>query len=140
MGGAVSMIGGAVVNAVAFTGSGYLFNKLGQDKKRSEEYKRHNLALEKVSREKLEYEKYRMKIAEELRDQGIALKDFKTLGEAMDQYRKVTGIELMSFKTYNSKYQGANDDGDESDNNEIIELVLVLGGVYTTILIFYRYY
>ena len=140
MGGAVSMIGGAVVNAVAFTGSGYLFNKLGQDKKRSEEYKRHNLALEKVSREKLEYEKYRMKIAEELRDQGIALKDFKTLGEAMDQYHKVTGIELMSFKTYNSKYQGANDDGDESDNNEIIELVLVLGGVYTTILIFYRYY
>ena len=140
MGGAVSMIGGAVVNAVAFTGSGYLFNKLGQDKKRSEEYKRHNLALEKVSREKLEYEKYRMKIAEELRDQGIALKDFKTLGQAMDQYHKVTGIELMSFKTYNSKYQGANDDGDESDNNEIIELVLVLGGVYTTILIFYRYY
>ena len=77
---------------------------------------------------------------EELRDQGIALKDFKTLGEAMDQYHKITGIELMSFKTYSSKYQGANDESEESDKNEIIELVFGLGGVYTTILIFYHYY
>ena len=136
----VAMVAGAVINAVAFSGSSYLFHKLSQkktDNKRSEEYKRHNLALEKMSREKFEYEKYRMKIADELRDQGIALKDFKTLGEAMDQYHKVTGIELMSFKTYSSNYGETND---ESDNNEIIELVLVLGGVYTTILIFYRYY
>ena len=127
----VAMIGGAIINAVAFTGSGYLFSKLGKKNDREKEYRRHNLEMESQSREKFEYEKYRMKIMDELRDQGIAAKDFKTLGDAMDQYYKVTGIRLNSFESYRD---------DDEDYDEIIELALILGGVYTTILIFYRYY
>ena len=47
------MIGGAVVNALAFTGSNYLFSTLSS----SEERKRHNLAMEK-----LQHDRFRLSI------------------------------------------------------------------------------
>jgi hypothetical protein len=52
------MVGGALVNAVAFTGSGYLFkalDKSGYEK----EMKRHNLAQEHLSNATAEWEEQR---------------------------------------------------------------------------------
>ena len=42
------MVGGALVNALAFTGSNYLFSSLSS----SEERKRHNLATEKLQHDR----------------------------------------------------------------------------------------
>ena len=40
------MIGGAVVNALAFTGGNYLFSMLGRSGEAEKERKRHNMAIE----------------------------------------------------------------------------------------------
>ena len=45
------MIGGALVNALAFTGSNFLFGQLSKDHVDAER-KRHDLALEKLARGK----------------------------------------------------------------------------------------
>ena len=44
------MIGGAVVNALAFTGGNYLFSLLGRSDEAEKERKRHDLAIEALQR------------------------------------------------------------------------------------------
>lgn len=128
------MIGlGAIANAFAFTGSNYLFRKLGSNDDRNVEYKRHNLELEKMQREQLDDRERREKIIDELRDQGIAISDFKDFDAVMRKYYEVSGKDLML--TYDVR-AGA----DDSDNDEMIGLILGLGGLYSAILIFYKYY
>jgi len=53
---AAMVIGGAVVNALAFSGSNYLFSKLSSD----EERKRHDKALEDLTKARDEYEQKRL--------------------------------------------------------------------------------
>ena len=43
------LIGGALANALAFTGSSYLFSRLSKDSI-EEERKRHNLAIEQLQK------------------------------------------------------------------------------------------
>jgi len=49
------MIGGAVVNALAFTGGNYLFSMLGKSNEAEKERKRHDLAIEELQRAESEY-------------------------------------------------------------------------------------
>ena len=49
------MIGGAVVNALAFTGGNYLFSLLGKSGDAEKERKRHDLAIEALQRAESEY-------------------------------------------------------------------------------------
>ena len=90
----VMMIGGAVVNALAFTGSNYLFSKLHTD----EERKRHDLAIEKLNRAEAAYERQRLGqldfINERLREQGHARKTFTNVDEAIKEYYLVTGKQI----------------------------------------------
>ena len=53
------MVGGALVNALAFTGSNFLFGQLSQDRVDAER-KRHDLALEKLARAKEDFEQRRV--------------------------------------------------------------------------------
>jgi len=86
----IAMMGlGAIVNAFAFTGSSYLFRKLDRSDDRIEEYKRHNLELEEMQREKLDDQEKREKIIDELRDQGIAIRDFKDFDAVMKNIFKL---------------------------------------------------
>ena len=48
------LIGGALVNALAFTGSSYLFHKLSADNINAES-KRHDLAIEKLQNTQVEW-------------------------------------------------------------------------------------
>ena len=50
------MIGGALVNALAFTGSSFLFSKLG-----SNDAQRHNAAMEKLSTDRDLWNQQRLK-------------------------------------------------------------------------------
>ena len=53
---AAMVIDGAVVNALAFSGSNYLFSNLSSDKERE----RHDKALEQLAKARDEYEKKRL--------------------------------------------------------------------------------
>ena len=48
------LIGGALVNALAFTGSNYLFHRLSADNIDAER-KRHDLAIEKLQKAQIEW-------------------------------------------------------------------------------------
>ena len=52
-------IGGAVVNPLAFSGTNFVFSRLGN--RGAEESKRHDLALEKLQRARDEWNRDRMK-------------------------------------------------------------------------------
>ena len=86
------MVSGALVNALAFSGSNFLFSSLGGGE---EERKRHDLALEELTAARNEWNKKREKrldyINEQLRLQGHAVRTFSDVDEAMREYNRVTG-------------------------------------------------
>ena len=88
------LLGGAAVNALAFSGSNYLFSMLrssGVD----EERKRHDKAVEQLQSAQAEWSKQRTErldwINEELRRQGHAVQTFRDVDAAMREYALVTG-------------------------------------------------
>ncbi|MEW8315988.1 MAG: hypothetical protein AB2658_13315 [Candidatus Thiodiazotropha endolucinida] len=88
------LVGGALVNALAFSGSNYLFSMLkssGVDQER----KRHDKAVEQLQAAQAEWSRKRTEridfITEELRRQGHAVRTFKDVDDAMRLYAQVTG-------------------------------------------------
>ena len=91
------LVGGALVNALAFSGSNYLFTILrssGVD----EERKRHDKAVEQLQAAQASWSRKRNErldfINEELRWQGHAVKTFWDVDAAMQEYAQVTGHNL----------------------------------------------
>ena len=91
------LIGGALVNALAFSGSNYLFIIL-RSSSVDEEHKRHDKAVEQLQAaqatlsrkptERLDF------INGELRRQGHAVQTFRNVDAAMQKYAQVTGNNL----------------------------------------------
>ena len=54
------MIGGAVVNALAFTGGNFLFSKLGKNQDAEKERERHDKAVEKLEAAQAAWSQKRM--------------------------------------------------------------------------------
>ena len=71
------MVGGAITNALAFSGSNFLFSQMSG----AEERKRHNLAMEKLQHERDTWNEERLEridyINEELKKEVMQLKLFK---------------------------------------------------------------
>ena len=91
------VIRGALANALAFTGSSYLFHRLSKesiDAKR----KRHDLAIEKLQKAQIEWvHKWQQRIDfinNQLRLERKAETKFTELNEAMREYHEVFGHEL----------------------------------------------
>ena len=88
------LIGGALVNALAFSGTNYLFSTL---RKRGvdEERKRHDKAVEKLQAAQEAWSRQRTKrldwIAQELQRKGHAVKTFRDVETAMREYSRVFG-------------------------------------------------
>jgi uncharacterized protein HemX len=84
------MVGGAVVNALAFSGSNYMFSKL-QSK---EERIRHNKATEQLAAAQNAYEQRRIEqldfINERLKQQGHATYTFRNVDDAIKEYYLAT--------------------------------------------------
>ena len=85
------------MNALAFSGSNYLFTTLrssGVD----EERKRHDKAVEQLQAAQASWSRKRTErldfINEELRRQGHAVKAFRDVDAAMQEYAQVTGHNL----------------------------------------------
>ena len=92
------LIGGALVNALAFTGSSYLFHRLSADNIDTEK-KRHDAAIEKLQAAQLEWAHKRQQridfLNNQLRLEGKSETKFTELNDAMREYHEVFGHELL---------------------------------------------
>jgi len=86
------MAGGAVVNALAFSGTNYLFGKLG-----GAERKRHNLAMEKLSKARDEYSRERQQrldfINQSFQQQRHAERTFSNLGDTLSEHLAILELQ-----------------------------------------------
>ena len=91
------MVGGAIVNALAFTGGNFLFSKLNGNNADAER-KRHDLAVEKLEKAQAAWTEKRTQrldwINDELRKQANAVQTFQNVEEAIKEYNVVTGKSL----------------------------------------------
>ena len=91
------LIGGALANALAFTGSSYLFHRLSADNIDAER-KRHDAAIEALQKAQIEWAHKRQGridfINNQLRLERKAETKFTELNEAMREYHEVFGHEL----------------------------------------------
>ena len=91
------LISGAIVYALAFTGSNYLFSSLSKESI-DKEQQRHDKAIEDLQRAQIELAKKRQErldyINNEIAKEHKAEKRFIDLNSAMQQYFIVTGRQL----------------------------------------------
>lgn len=122
MAGAIMMIGGALVNALAFSGSNYLFSKL--EKSDSE---RHNKVMEAMNAARDNYEKNRMEtldfINEKLKEQNHAESTFTDIDAAIREYYNITGEDLSITKPQLSDFY------QPPANEPINEVIFIVGGM-----------
>ena len=90
------LIGGAAINALAFSGSNYLFSKLSDHGEA--ERKRHDLAMEKFQKARDQWNKERQKrldfINKKLREQQDARQAISNLEDGMREYYRVFGKSI----------------------------------------------
>ena len=91
------LIGGALINDPAFSGSNFLFSSLSKESINKEQ-KRHDKAIEDLQRAQIEWAKKRQEqldyINSEIMKEHKAEKRFMDLNSAMQQYFIVTGRQL----------------------------------------------
>jgi hypothetical protein len=120
---AAMVIGGAVVNALAFSGSNYLFSKLSSD----EERKRHDKALEDLTKARDEYEKKRLALIDyannKVMEERKASKNFADSEEAIKLYYEAT---LGPPPKLSDFYEPS----ETQKNNELLFILLGMAGVY----------
>ena len=92
------LIGGVLANAVAFTGSSYLFHSLSKDSIDTER-KRHDLVIEKLQKAQIEWtHKHQQRIDfinNQLSLEQKAETKFTELNDAMKEYHEVFSHELL---------------------------------------------
>ena len=91
------MLGGALTNALAFTGSSFLFSKLSKDSI-DKERKQNDEEVEKLHKAQVEWQEKRQKridfINKQLMLEKKADRKFSELNSAMGEYSKVFGTCL----------------------------------------------
>ena len=124
------MIGGAVTNALAFTGGNYLFSHLGKDS--DEERKRHDKAMEQLEAAQAKWSKERTQrldfINEQLQKEHHAEQEFSDVDTAMKQYYYITGKEppeLEPEPTLSDFYT-------PSEDQKKREISFIIGGMALT--------
>ena len=124
------LLGGAAVNALAFSGSNYLFSMLrssGVD----EERKRHDQAVEQLQAAQAEWSKQRTErldwINEELRRQDHAVQTFHDIKSAIREYSLVTGHNLDNTLGPEPQLGDFYTPSGDQKNRELIFVVLGIG-------------
>ena len=91
------LVGGAMVNAMAFAGSNYLFSML-RSSDLNEDHKRHDQEVEQLQAAQAKWSRKRTErlvwISEDLRRQGHAVQTFRDVDDAMREYSRVTGTKV----------------------------------------------
>ena len=135
------LLGGTAVNALAFSGSNYLFSMLrssGVD----EERRRHDKAVEQLQAAHEQWSKQRTErldwINEELRRQGHAVQTFHDVDMAIREYARVTGHNLdNTFGVMGSEPQ-ITDFYTPSGDQKNREIAFVVVGLAATGLVAYK--
>ena len=131
------LIGGALVNALAFSGSNYVFSQFSDHGK--SEQKRHNLAVEREQKDRDEWNKKRQDrldfINEKLREQNAAHKYLKNLDAAMLEYYRVTSQRLPPLPPEPQ----LSDYYHPSEDQKTAELAFIIGGITITGILAYKY-
>ena len=125
------LIGGALVNALAFTGSNYLFSSLSKESI-DKERKRHDKAIEDMQQAQLLWAKKRQQrldyINDEIAKEHKAEKRFTDLNSALQQYLIVTGrqLEPLPPKPVLSDFYVLSED---HHNRELVFITLSMVGI-----------
>ena len=126
------MVGGAAVNALAFSGSNYLFSSLGRNTDLARERERHDKAMEKLEKATAEWNKKRIQrldfVNERMKRENEAVHEFSDVDDAMRQYYLVTGTELPNLPPKPE----LSDFYTPSEDQENRELTFVVGGMLLT--------
>lgn len=124
------MVGGAIVNALAFTGGNYLFSHMGGDS--NEERKRHDKAMEQLEAAQAEWSKRRTQrldfINEQLQKEHHAVQTFDDVDQAMKEYYYITKKQLNKLPpkpTLSDFYTPSEDQKDR-------EIAFIVGGMALT--------
>ena len=124
------MIGGAVTNALAFTGGNYLFSHLGKDS--DEERKRHDKAMEQLEAAQAKWSKERTQrldfINEQLQKEHHAVQKFDDVDQAMKQYYYITNKQLTPL----SPKPTLSDFYTPSEDQKKREISFIIGGMALT--------
>ena len=122
------LVGGAVVNALAFSGSNYMFSLLRNSGVEGERI-RHDIAVEQLQAAQTKWSQKRTErldfINDELRRQSHANHTFEDVEAAMREYNIVTGktLTMEPEPTLSNFYVPSED----QKNREIMFIVLGLG-------------
>ena len=131
------MVGGAITNALAFSGSNFLFSQMSG----AAERKRHNLAMENLQHERDTWNEERLEridyINKELKKRGHAAKTFQNVDQAMQQYYFLTGTELPPLSS-EPQLEDILDD-DQRLAIQRGELTLITIGILTTAYLTYKF-
>ena len=91
------IVGGAMVNALAFSGSNYLFSML-RSSDLNKECKRHDQAVEQLQAAQAKWSRKRTErldwMSEDLRRQGHTIQTFRDVDDAIREYSRVTRTKL----------------------------------------------
>ena len=128
MAGIVAMLFGAGINALAFSGSNYMFSKLSNHG--ADERKRHNQAIEKLQKDRNSWVKERQQrldfINQQLQRERHAEHTFSEVDDAMEAYYIATEKKLppLRSKPVLSDFYHPSD---QQKNNEILFIISSLG-------------
>ena len=132
-----AIAGGALINALAFSGTNAAFSLLGDHG--GIERKRHDLAMEQLSKAREDWNRDRQQrldlINKNLSDQRHAEHTFRGLDDAMREYHKVTGQQLPPLKNEPKLSDFYNPSRQRKD----AEIALVVGGMTVVGLLAYKF-
>ena len=132
------LVGGAIVNAVAFSGSNYLFSMLRDTQRVDEERKRHDKAIEQLQSAQEKWARQRAArldwINEELRRQNHSLHTFEDIDSAIREYSLVTGKTVSPMQPEPQLSDFYTPSRDQKDR----EIAFILLGLGVTGLVAYK--
>ena len=138
------MVGGAIVNALAFTGSNFLFSSLSKNNtvKIDEERRRHDLAVEQLNEAKLEWEQDRTKyldyLNQRIQKERRSERTFQNVDLALRRYNQITQT-AEQMPTYLQHEPRLSDFYTPSDDQQVRELVWILGGTVVLGYLVFKY-
>ena len=122
------MAGGALVNALAFTGSSYLFRKLSSS---DEERKRHDLAMEKYEKDHIAWSERRQIKFDQERKRRMAAdraeKHMQELDQSMVEYARALDVRDPEPQLF--KYYHPSEAQKRKDYGFAVVCIALIGGV-----------
>ena len=132
-----AIAGGALINALAFSGTNAAFSLLGDHG--GTERKRHDLAMERLNKAREDWNRDRQErldlINKRLSDQRHAKQTFSDLGIAMREYSEVTSQSLPPLRDPLKLSDFYNPSRQRKD----AEIALVIGGMSVVGLLVYKF-